>query len=160
MASNVGFRTGARLVTGSQINSENRQEKRRKPQQHQAKLGQRRCCTASLALSAGIPFGTCVAKQVACVLPALENESYVFHSFRVIIFSKMHSFCSNQKLSVKHTQRDDKEGEKLSLRAYKDPCRSALQIMNLLRNELEQLPSTQLLIQSKAFRFGTLLFRK
>ena len=78
MASKVGFRTGTRLVTGCKIYSENKQEKGRKPQLHKAKLGQRRCCTANLALNAGSPFGTWVAKQVACVLPALENESCVF----------------------------------------------------------------------------------
>ena len=78
MESKVGFRTGTRLVTGCKTYSENRQEKGRKPQLHKAKLGQRRCCSASLALSAGSPFGTCIAKQVACVLPALENEICVF----------------------------------------------------------------------------------
>ena len=78
MASKVGFRIGTRLVTGCKTYSENRREKGRKPQLHKAKLGQRRCCTASLALSAGSPFRTCVAKQVACVLPALENENCVF----------------------------------------------------------------------------------
>ena len=61
MATKVGFRTGTRLVTGCKIYSENKQEKGRKPQMHKAKLGQRRCCTSSRALSAGGPFGTCVA---------------------------------------------------------------------------------------------------
>ena len=97
MASKVGFRTGTRLVTGCKIYSENMQEKGRKPQIYKAKLGQRRCCTASLALSAGSPFGTCVAKQVACVLPALENESCVFSvsgsqfSKKCTVFSQIRS---------------------------------------------------------------------
>ena len=101
MASKVGFRTGTRLVTGCKIYSENRQEKGRKPQLHKAKLGQRRCCTANLALSAGSPFGTCVAKQVACVLPALENESFVFtvsgsqFSQKFTVFAQIRSYQSS-----------------------------------------------------------------
>ena len=101
MASKVGFRTGTRLVTGCKNYSENRQEKGRKPQMHKAKLGQRRCCTASLALSAGSPFGTCVAKQVACVLPALENESCVFSvsgsqfSQKFTVFAQIRSYQSS-----------------------------------------------------------------
>ena len=103
MASNVGFRTGARLVCGSQIYSENRQEKGRKPQMHKAKLGQRRCCTASLALSAGSPFGTCDEMQTAFTVPAMKRETLVSLGFRVTNCSKIHSFWPNQKLSIKYT---------------------------------------------------------
>ena len=101
MASKVGFRIGTRKTTCCKNYSENMQEKGRKPQLHKAKLGQRRCCTASLALSAGSPFGACIAKQVACVLPTLENESCVFSvsgsqfSQKFTVFAQIRSYQSS-----------------------------------------------------------------
>ena len=66
MASKVGFKIGTRKTTCCKNYSENRQEKGRKPQLHKAKLGQRRCCSASLALSAGSCYRHfCASRQGA-----------------------------------------------------------------------------------------------
>ena len=108
------------LLTGSkqQNNSENKSRHCRKPQELKPRLVQRRCNTACLTFSAGSPFGNYTEMQTAFVHSAMKNETFISLGFRVTDCSKIHSFCSNQKLSVKDTLRDVKEDEKLSLRAY------------------------------------------
>ena len=71
-----------------------------------------------MTFSAGSPFGNCAEMQTAFTQPELKNETFVSLGFRVTDCSKIHSFWPNQKLSVKYTLRDEKEDEKLSLRAY------------------------------------------
>ena len=63
MASKVGFRTGARLVTGCKIYSENWQEKGRKPN-----------CTRQNWANAGAAQPIWLSAQVAPSGPALQSR--------------------------------------------------------------------------------------
>ena len=73
-AKRSGFSWVYRLTTGCKNNTENWATDSGESQLHKAKMDQRRCCTVNLRCSAGSPFGTCVAVQVAFAAAALMRQ--------------------------------------------------------------------------------------
>ena len=96
-----------RLTAGCKNNSENWATDSGEPQLHKEKLDHRRYCTVKQGCSAGSPFGTCVAVQVAFVAAALNETTLVLPRFWVTVCSKINDFWPNQRLSVKYTLEDD-----------------------------------------------------